>query len=97
MIMKNKIKKAASLALGLTFALAGAGCDFLTTNNDKDMEQTVGEVNIASYLAQTTDFAEYSDDMVSIINDGGITTKILKRAKLNCSPQFPVCTKWASK
>lgn len=79
MIMKNKIKKAASLALGLTFALAGAGCDFLTTNNDKDMEQTVGEVNIASYLAQTTDFAEYSDDMVSIINDGGITTKILKR------------------
>lgn len=79
MIMKNKIKKAASLALGLTFALAGAGCDFLTTNNDKDMEQTIGEVNIASYLAETTDFAETSDDMVNIINDGGITTKILKR------------------
>ncbi len=79
MIKKNKIKNTAALLLGLTFAVAGAGCDFLTTNNDRDMAQTVGEVNIASYLAETEDFADYSDDMVSIINDGGITTKILKR------------------
>ena len=79
MIKKNKIKNAAALILGLTFAVAGAGCEFLTTNNDKDMAQTIGEVNIASYLAGTKDFADYSDDMVNVINNGGMTTKILKR------------------
>ncbi len=75
---KSKIKNAAALMLGLTFAVAGAGCDFLTTNNEKDMEQTIGEVNIANYLAET-EFADYSDDMTSIINDGGLKTGILKR------------------
>ncbi|MBE5753599.1 MAG: hypothetical protein E7343_06030 [Clostridiales bacterium] len=79
MIKKNKIKNVAALILGLTFAVAGAGCEFLTTNNDKDMAQTIGEVNIASYLAGTKDFADYSDDMVNVINNGGMTTKILKR------------------
>ena len=79
MIKKNKIKNVAALLLGVSFAVAGAGCDFLLTNNEKDMAQTVAEVNIANYIADTDKYADFADDMKTIIENGGITTDILKR------------------
>ena len=77
MVRKNKIKNLAALLLGATFAVAGAGCDtFFTTNNEKDMQQTVAEVNIANYINET----DLKDtNLGSIVEGKGLTTEISKR------------------
>jgi len=77
-MIKNKIKNAAALLLGVSFVAAGAGCNFFPTNTEKDMEQEVANVNIANYVAET-EFADYKDDIETIITKGGITTTIHKR------------------
>ena len=83
MIKNKKIKNALALVLGASFAVGGTACNFFTTDNEKDLAQTVGEVNITSYLSQT-DFADYADDVETIMslvktNDSNTLTQISKR------------------
>lgn len=77
MSKKNSIKKAAALMLGLALTMGATGCDFISTDSVKDLEQTVATVNIASML--DGDFAEYEDDLNAIIELGGIGKAIPKR------------------
>lgn len=77
MSKKNSIKKAAALMLGLALTVGATGCDFISTDSVKDLEQTVATVNIASML--DGDFAEYEDDLNAIIELGGIGKDIPKR------------------
>ncbi len=77
MSKKNSIKKAAALLLGLALTVGATGCDFISTDSEKDLAQTVATVNIASML--DGDFAEYEDDLNAIIELGGISKDIPKR------------------
>ena len=38
---KNNFKKAAALLLGIALAAGSTGCNFVVTNNEKDLAQTV--------------------------------------------------------
>lgn len=77
MSKKNSIKKAAALLLGLALTVGATGCDFIRTDNMKDLNQSVATVNIASLL--TGKDADYADDLNSVIDLGGVGTNIPKR------------------
>ncbi|MBQ8658620.1 MAG: hypothetical protein IJ506_05750 [Clostridia bacterium] len=76
---KHTVKKTAALILGLSFALSGAACGFITTDADADMEQIVAEVNIASYLEKDELYGSYATALSEIIDKGGVSTDIPKR------------------
>ena len=54
---KNTIKKTAAMLLGISFALGAAGCDFVITDNAKDLNQTVATVDITDALKNNSDEA----------------------------------------
>ncbi len=49
---KQTIKNTAALILGLTLAIGTTGCGFITTNHQKDLDQTVATVSIESELKE---------------------------------------------
>ena len=71
---KNTIKNTAAIFLGLALTLGATGCDFIRTDNAKDMAQTVATVNIAAELegAQATELS-------AVIAANGVQTDIPKR------------------
>ena len=50
---KNILKKAAALLLGATLTVAATGCNFILTDNQKDMAQTVAKVDITKNMDET--------------------------------------------
>ena len=71
---KNTIKHTAAIFLGLALTLGATGCDFIRTDNAKDMAQTIATVNIAADLegAQATELS-------ALISANGVQTDIPKR------------------
>ncbi len=49
---KQTIKKTAALLLGLALAIGTTGCGFITTDHQKDLDQTVAEVKIEGVLTE---------------------------------------------
>lgn len=78
MNMKNTFKKTAALFLGLALTAGATACEFISTDNVKDMAQTIAEVNIASLLS-TKEGEENANALNAIINEGAIQTMIPKR------------------
>ena len=78
MSKKNSIKKAAALALGLALTVGATGCNFIRTDNAKDLAQTVASVNIAGLngAAGNADDAKKLNDIFEL---GGISKDIPKR------------------
>ncbi|MBQ8374095.1 MAG: hypothetical protein IJX98_00785 [Clostridia bacterium] len=74
---KNTVKNTAALFLSLACVLGATGCDFIRTDNAKDMAQTVANVNITSQLAEAD--AAYANGISKIIDEGGLQTEIPKR------------------
>ncbi len=73
---KNNAKKVAALVLGLALAAGGVGCsNFIITNSEKDLAQTVATVNISGNL--TGDYVDVADDVTEIVNS--LSTEISKR------------------
>ncbi len=57
---KNSVKKTAALLLGLALAVSSVGCsNFIVTDSEKDLAQTVAKVDISAQLAK--DGSEYKD------------------------------------
>ncbi len=79
MSKKNSIKKAAALMLGLALTVGATGCDFISTDSVKDLQQTVATVNISSLIAEKSDIAEFADDLNAVIDFGGVSKDIPKR------------------
>ena len=74
---KNTIKKTAAMLLGISFALGAAGCDFVITDNAKDLNQTVATVDITDALKNNSDeaYSSQADAVKEILG----TSKISKR------------------
>ncbi len=76
---KNSVKKTAALLLGLALAVGAVGCkNFIITDNEKDLAQTVAKVDISAQLAK--DGNEYKDvaaDVATVVKS--LSTEISKR------------------
>ncbi len=73
---KNNAKKVAALVLGLALAAGGVGCgNFIITDSEKDLKQTVATVNVSGHL--TEEYADVADDVAEIVNS--LSTDISKR------------------
>ena len=74
---KNTMKKMAALALGMALTVGATGCDFVVTDNEKDLAQTVATVNITERLKQDKTYKNSVDDLSAII--GNLSADITKR------------------
>ena len=55
---KHTFKKAAALFLGLALTVGATGCNFITTDNQKDLDQDVANVNISGKIDDKNGFAD---------------------------------------
>ena len=83
MIKNKKMKNALALILGASFVVGGTACSFFPTDNDRDLAQTVAEVDITDYLS-TTEFADKAEDVKTIMSfmktgDTNTLTEIAKK------------------
>lgn len=74
---KNAIKKTAAVLLGLALGVGATGCNFIVTDNEKDLAQTVASVDITDSLAKDEKYKDYADDVSAILEN--LTTDISKR------------------
>ncbi len=74
---KKTIKKFGAGLLALALTVGATGCDFLVTDSEKDLKQTVATVNISSNLKSAE--MECADDVQKLIDNNGLSTDIPKR------------------
>lgn len=74
---KNAVKKTAAILLGLALTVGATGCNFIVTDNEKDLAQTVASVDITGSLAKNEKYKDYADDVSAILDN--LTTDISKR------------------
>ena len=67
MIKNKKIKNALALVLGASFVVGGTACNFFPVDTERDLSQTVAEIDITDYLSET-EFANYADDVETIMS-----------------------------
>lgn len=75
---KNTLKKTAAVMLGLALTVGATGCSFVTTDNEKDLEQVVATVDITGSLAKAdSEYKDYADEVSAILDN--LNSDILKR------------------
>lgn len=74
---KHTLKKTAALLLALALTVGATGCDFLLTDNQKDLKLKVATVNISDSLKDNG--MSCADEVQQIIENGGLSTEIPKR------------------
>ena len=64
--------------LGLALTVGATGCSFVTTDNEKDLEQVVATVDITGSLAKAdSEYKDYADEVSAILDN--LNSDILKR------------------
>lgn len=81
MSKKNTVKKTAAIVLALAATLGATGCNFIVTDSEKDLAQSVATVNISAHLKQDKNDAlkNYADDVQELINKNYLSNTIPKR------------------
>ena len=74
---KNNLKKVAALLLGVALAAGSTGCNFIVTDNEKDLAQTVAEVNISKTLKSDESYKHVDTDVEKMI--ANLSSDISKR------------------
>ncbi len=75
---KHTIKKTTALLMGIALTVGATGCGFITTDNQKDLEQTVATVDITSQLKKPTSaYKDCADDVAKVV--GKMSKDIKKR------------------
>ncbi len=76
---KNRVKKTAALLLGLALAVGSVGCsNFIVTDNEKDLAQTVAKVDISAQLAEEgSEYRDVAEGVGEIVKS--LSTEISKR------------------
>ena len=75
---KNTVKKTAALLLGLALTVGSTGCNFITTDSEKDLNQIVATVDISDSLENDETYSQYADDVAALISDGWLAKDIYK-------------------
>ena len=76
---KNNFKRTAALLLGIALAAGSTGCNFIVTDNEADLNQTIAEIDISYSLGKDPD-SEYqavAGDLEEIVKN--LSTDISKR------------------
>ena len=76
---KNTVKKTAALILGIALTMGCTGCNFITTDSQKDLQQVVATVNISEKLKADEKYGNVANDLASIIEDSNLSTDVVKR------------------
>lgn len=79
MSKKNIFKKTAAVVLGTAITVGATGCNFLITDNEKDLNQVIATVNISQSLKKVEGYEEVGKDLNTIINDYNLSSEIYKR------------------
>ncbi len=75
---KNSVKKTAALLLGVALAIGSTGCgNFIVIDNEKDLAQTVAEVNISKQLKNDATYASVATEVEGIVKS--LSADIKKR------------------
>ena len=78
MKIKNTIKKTVTAFLALALTLGATGCNFLVTDNQKDLKRTVATVDITDALEDKKG-ETLAGEFDKIVAAGGLVTDIPKR------------------
>ncbi len=78
MSKRNTFKKTAALALSIALLTGSSACGFFPTNNEKDLKQTVADVNISASLAGDDKYSAHADSVKKLIESGDLNSKISK-------------------
>ena len=78
MKIKNTIKKTVTAFLALALTLGATGCNFLVTDNQKDLKRTVATVDITDALEDKKG-ETLAGEFDKIVDAGGLVTDIPKR------------------
>lgn len=73
---KNTLKKTAALMLGLALTVGATGCNFIVTDSEKDLAQTVATVNITAALEEDE---RYGESIAKAVDEIIGTAEISKR------------------
>ena len=74
---KNNLKKVAALLLGVALVAGSTGCNFIVTDNEKDLAQTVAEVDISKSLKSDVKYASVASDVEKMV--ANLSSDISKR------------------
>ncbi len=75
---KNTIKKTAAILLGLALTVGAVGCgNFIVTDGEKDLQQTVATVNISNSLKNDADYKDVASGVEAIVDK--LSTDISKQ------------------
>ena len=78
MSKRNTFKKTAALALSIALLTGSSACSFFPTNNEKDLKQTVADVNISDSLRGDGKYSAHADSVKKLIESGDLNSKISK-------------------
>lgn len=76
---KNVLKKTVAMLMGVALAVGATGCNFILTNSDADLRQTVATVDITDILKDDKEYGSKVAELDKILADKGMTTSIPKR------------------
>ena len=73
---KKNLKKTAALMLGLALTVGATGCNFIVTDNARDLEQTVATIDISAALKEDE---RYGEEVASAVSEIIGKSEISKR------------------
>ncbi len=79
MSKKHTMKKTAAILLGVALTAGATGCNFITTDSDKDLAQVVASVNISDSLKTDDKYSAKATEVSRVIKECGLDTDIYKR------------------
>ena len=86
---KNTLKKTAALMLGLALTVGATGCNFIVTDSQRDLAQTVATVNITDALKEDERYGEVIANTVdNIIGTSEISKRDLITYFLNAGSSY---------
>ncbi len=74
---KNNVKKTAALLLSLALVAGSVGCNFILTDSEKDLAQTVATVDISAALENDETYGDVAEDVAKVV--GNLSSNISKR------------------
>ena len=72
------MKKVATIFLALAMTVGATGCNFLVTNSQADLAQTIAKVDVTKSLKADSELGSVADEFAAVVKEGGVSTEIPK-------------------